>query len=160
MSRETPVSSLWRRIVDGWRSVHAGNSSGTSSEAIAAFECKYHVVLPTDVREYFLTVDGMDENDMDGALNRFWPLGEVKPVEEELSDSKGVVYPDRFAYPDCFVFADHCLNCWDYAVRLTADPTQQATVYRVTASDKPGEQMAPSFREFMAKYANDPNSIV
>jgi hypothetical protein len=160
MTREEPASSLWRRIIDGWRSIHAGNASGASSEAIAAFERKYHVVLPADVREYFMTIDGMGENDMDKAMNRFWPLGEVKPVEEELSDSRGVVYPDRFAYPDCFVFADHCMNCWDYAVKLTTDPTQQAPVYRVTASDEPGEQMAASFREFMVRYSDDPDSIV
>jgi hypothetical protein len=154
MTREERASSWWRRIVDSWRSADPWSGSGASSEAIAAFECKYHVVLPADVREYFMTNDGMGENDTDKALNRFWPLGEVKPVEDEFSDSRGVVYPGRF------VFADHCLNCWYYAVKLTTDPTQFAPVYRVTASDEPGEQMAASFREFMVRYSNDPDSIV
>jgi hypothetical protein len=86
---------------------------------------------------------------------------EVKPVHEELADTEwGFSYPDRFAYPDCFAFADHCINCWDYAVKLTRDPLQPAPVFRVTASDPPGEMLAASFRDFMASYADNPDSIL
>lgn len=87
-------------------------------------------------------------------------MSKVKPVEDELSDTTGVIYPDLFSYLQCFVFADYLMNCWDYAVKLTSDPNQPAPVFRVTASDTPGDQMAPSFREFMEQYLADPRSIL
>ena len=127
--------------------------------AIAQFEQRYEVVLPEDVRAYFVAEDGTGQ-DMDDECFRFWPLAEVRPVEDELDESGGVVYPDRFAYPNCFVFADHLMNSWLYAVRLTTDRTQLAPVFRVTASDQPGEQMAPTFRQFMSQYAERPGSIL
>jgi hypothetical protein len=161
MSHDPMTSpALWTRVVNRWRAEKLTVRPGADAEAIASFERKYQVALPQDLRDYFTTVDGMDGNETDDKVYRFWQLGEVKPVEEELSDARGVVYPDRFAYPGCFVFADYCMNCWDYAVKLTDDPGQSAPVYRVTASDVPGEQMAPSFREFMERYAADPKSII
>jgi hypothetical protein len=52
------------------------------------------------------------------------------------------------------------ISCWLYAIKLTRDPTQPAPVYRVTGSDPPGEQMAASFRDFMGRYADDPESVM
>jgi hypothetical protein len=131
---------------------------GATTNEIAAFEAKYRIILPSDVREYFTAADGTGD-DMDEGLYRFWPLSEVQPVHDVLVSDR-FTYPDRFAYPDCFVFADHCINCWDYAVRLTKDAKQPAPVFRVTGADQPGEQMASSFREFMERYAENPDSII
>lgn len=127
---------------------------------VESFQLKYGVAVPADVLAYLLTVDGSSDGDMDEDLFRFWPLAEIVPVHEELDERGGVVYPDRFAYPDCFVFADYLVSSWLYAVKLTADPRQPAPVYRVTASQAPGEEMATSFREFMVSYARKPSSIV
>ncbi|HEY1398811.1 SMI1/KNR4 family protein [Roseateles sp.] len=127
---------------------------------VEAFQVKNGVALPADVLAYLMTVDGSSDGHMDVDLFRFWPLGEFVRVHEELDERGGVIYPDRFAYPDCFVFADYLVNSWLYAVKLTADSKQPAPVYRVTASDPPGEQMSASFKEFMANYAAKPSSIV
>ncbi len=153
------IVDLWNRIIERWRHSNIATLRSNSFETIAAFEMKHGVVLPADVRDYFATVDGTGD-DMDGELFRFWPLTEVKPVYEVLEDTERFSYPDRFAYPNCFVFADYCISCWDYAVKLTSDPTQPAPVFRVTGSDPPGEQMASSFREFMERYAADPNNVI
>ena len=93
---------------------------------------------------------------MDSDLYRFRPLGDVRPVATELSE----INPDRLAYPDCFVFADHCISCWMYAVKITRDPNQPAPVFRVTGDDEPGEQMAESFVAFMECSADNPLSII
>ena len=98
---------------------------------------------------------------MDDGMYRFWPLQEVKLVEDELADTEnGTVYGDRYAYPNCFVFADHCIWCWGYAVRITDDPNQPGPVFRVTGDKKPGEEMASSFFEFMSQYAERPDNII
>lgn len=150
----------WRRIIEYWDRSGIPIRPSTSMADISAFEAKYDVVLPTDFREYLQVVDGSSDWHMDDGLYRFWPLAEIKPVHEELDESKGVVYPDRFAYPDCFVFADHSINCWLYAIKLTKDSAQSAPVFRVMGDKSHGEQMAPSFLEFMNQYANDPDSIL
>ncbi len=131
--------------------------SGVTEKEIVSFEAKYGVVLPLDVRQYFMAANGTGDA-MDEVLCRFWPLMEVKPVHDVLELDR-FNCPDRFAYPDCFTFADHCIRSWDYAFRLTNDPTQPALVFRVTGGDQPGEQMSSSFRDFMNRYAEDPNSI-
>ena len=152
-------STPWNQIVDRWRSSNIAIRPGVSPDDIDAFQNKYGVVLPVDVRKYFMTSDGIGD-DMDDDNFRFWPLSEVKPVHEELADTEHGIYPDRFAYPNCFVFADYCIWCWAYAVKLTDDPTQPAPVFGVTASETPGQQIAPSFREFMVNYAADPYTVM
>ena len=153
------MDELWIRLIERWRSLGVPIRAGASSSAIVAFEQRYHVLLPDDVGDYFLTADGTDEMD-DDFLFRFWPLAEVKPVRDTWVGTRPNQYPDRFLYPDCFVFADHCISCWDYAVKLTIEPKQPAPVFRVTGNETPGEQMADSFREFMSMYALDPKNIL
>ena len=150
---------LWHRITDRWRKDEVPIRHGVVSQEIDAFQAKYGVFLFAPVRDYFMFVDGTGDQ-MEGGLYRFWPLSEVRPVDEVLDDTEHFSYPDRFAYPDCFVFADHCIECWDYAVKLTSNPLQPAPVFRVTASDPPGEMMAPSFHDFMSSYVDDPDSII
>ena len=152
------TDSLWTCVHDVWRRSNIMIRPGVACVEIAVFEAKYHVVLPTSVRDYFSAADGTGD-DMDEGLYRFWPLAEVQPVHDKLV-SERFSYPDRYAYPDCFAFADHCINCWDYAVRLTKDPEQPAPVFRVTGGDQTGELMASSFREFMTRYADNPDKII
>lgn len=142
--------TIWNRVHDVWRRSSISIRQGVTPNQIAAFEAKYSVVLPQDVREYFSAADGTGD-DMDEGLYRFWPLADVQPVQETS---------DRIANPDCFAFADHCINCWNYAVRLTKDAAHLAPVFRVTGCETPGEQMAASFREFMERYATNPDSIM
>ncbi len=152
------TDSLWTRVHDVWRRSKIAIRPGVSSMDIAAFEAKYGIVMPTDVRDYFCAADGTGD-DMDECLYRFWPLEEVQPVHDVLVSDR-FEYSDRYSYPDCFAFGDHCINCWVYALRLTGDPMQPAPVFRVTGGDPPGEQMAASFREFMIRYADNPDSIM
>jgi len=152
------TDSLWMQVHELWRRSKVAIRPGVSSTNIAAFESKYGVVIPADVRAYFIAADGTGD-DMDDGLYRFWPLTEVQPVHEVLVSDR-FEYSDRYSYPDCFVFGDHCINCWDYALRLTTDPLQPAPVFRVTGGNPPGEQMATSFREFMTRYVQNPDSIV
>jgi hypothetical protein len=103
------------------------------------------------MRAYFLTVDGMAD-ELDPGMNRFWPLGMIKPVEEELSDQ----HRDRFAYPGCFIFVDHCIWCLAWAVAMGKVPSAvSGPAYLVTGSAVPGRQVAASFTEFIEMYLGD-----
>lgn len=152
--------SLWQTIITYWRQQNIPIRTGGTHEEIVVFEQKYHVVLPVDLAEYFQNVDGTGIDESDEHLTSFLSLAQMRRVDEWLDDSHGVVYPDRFAYLDCFIFADHFMSSWLYAVKITRDPTNPCPVYRITASDVPGQMEAHSFREFMKKYAKDPLSIL
>ena len=154
------IPLLWRRIVSYWTKLNLPIRAGVTPEQIAEFEQKYQVVLPADLSEFLQTVDGTGQEESDEYLTSFLSLSEIVPVHEWLDDSRGVVHPDRFAYPDCFVFIDYCLSAWAYAVRITSDPADPGPVYRVMEGGSRGQLEARSFREFMIKYASDPQSII
>ena len=150
------MSPLGQRLVELWRGDGLTIRPPARPEDIRTFETRYGVVLSDDLRAYFLTVDGMEDR-LDPGLNRFWPLGMVKPVEEELSDQHG----DRFAYPGCFVFVDHCIWCFAWAVRLGKEPAAESgPVFRVTASEVHGQQIAPSFTAFVEMYLANQYSVL
>lgn len=152
------IAKPMSRIVDYWHRTIAEVPQGVSAETIAAFESKQRVILPADVREYFMTANGTGD-DMDVECLRFWPLDEVKPVHEELAGYGRVSHAERFSYPDCFVFADFLIHSWLLAVRVTSDPEQPAPVFQIMNNSPPGDLVADSFREFLERYAGDPWSI-
>ncbi len=145
-------------VFEIWRKAGVPFQPSAGLTAIESFQEKYSVILPIDVRDYLLAVNGTGQ-DTDDNITRFLPLHEIRPVHEELADDRGVEYPDRFSYPDCFVFVDICMSCWFYAVKLTADSTQAAPVFQVLGTDTSPRMMAPSFQEFMRAYAINPDDI-
>src|SRR5437773_2119607 len=56
-----------------------------TEEEIQAFESYHHVCVPFDLREYFLTLDGMDEKSVDG-LTRLWPFHEICLLVEQMGE--------------------------------------------------------------------------
>jgi hypothetical protein len=158
---------IWRRLIEFWQAYERSRvpdgeispnrviPSSPNADAILAFEVKYRVTLPVDLRGYFSVVE-VCGSDMGPYLFRFWPLQEFKPVQEVLTD----INPDRYAYPDCFAFADFLVGCCDYAVRISEGTEVSGPVFRVTGDLPAGEQMADSFVEFFEMYLADPTSIM
>jgi hypothetical protein len=148
------LADLVQQLIELWQRAGITVRPPASLEAIRAFESKYNVVVPDDMRAYFLAVDGM-QDELDPGMNRFWPLEMVKPVEEELSER----HKDRLAYPGCFVFVDHCIWCLAWAVRLSKE-SSSGPVVQVTASEIPGRQIAPSFTAFVEMYLGNQYSVL
>ncbi|RLT15177.1 MAG: SMI1/KNR4 family protein [Planctomycetota bacterium] len=156
------MNLIWNKIVTFWHQFGMEKiPPGATDECIEDFELRYQVKLPPDLRDYFKAANGTgglwDQN-----FNCFWSIEEVKPVHLELvpNSINQYHYPDQFSYPNCFVFADHCISCWLYAVRLTEDPLQMAPVYRVTGDTTPGEKLSESFLDFMQRYLENPDLIL
>ena len=150
------MSILWQRLLELWRDAGLIIRPPAPPEAILTFESKYGVVLPADMRAYFLTVDGM-EDELDPGFNRFWPLGMVKPAEKELSER----HEARLAYPGCFVFIDHMIWSHAWAVRLgECQATVSGPVYQVRPDEISKRQVAPSFTAFVEMYLADQFSIL
>ena len=53
---------------------------GVAEAELTSFEVKYNRVLPSDLRNYLITINGMSRGVNDEALIRFWMLQEIKLV--------------------------------------------------------------------------------
>ena len=141
------MDDLWNRLIELWREKGLTIQPGVDAAAIDRFESTHGVSLPDDLRNYFQSVNGSGE--MDDELFRFWPISEFQPVTIVSSAE----------CPDCFVFADYCIDCWHYAVEIFRDGGAGA-VFKVTGGDPPREKIAASFREFIELYLADAAQLV
>lgn len=129
-------------------------NAGASETELGAFERKYNVRLPEDLREYFATVNGFrglehwvtDEN-----LISFLSLDEVQPLNEYWS-------PDIAGGESYFVFADCSLSAHVYAIRLSGDSGRGNAV--VAVYDSKPVKVANSFAEFAAGYLDGSKAIL
>ena len=139
-----------------WLSQGLELNPGVSRQELTAFESMYQVSLPSDLRDYFLNVNGMAEGVTDNALIRFWSLNEVKPIPEEAPD---------YADPSCiqeaqsfFLFADYCIWSHAYAIRLSSN--YEASNPVIIIGIEPPIQMFHSFSELVSSYLSDPETLL
>jgi hypothetical protein len=142
------IADSTERIKQRWAgegvAIRPGNTSGT----LAAFEAKYGVVTPRAFRAYFEAVDGTGD-DSDGEVIRFWPLAEVMPINEDCQVESAEL-------GEWFLFADFMINSHIFAVRLTADPANEAPV---ASWDSELIPQARSFAVFLKRYLADRDSL-
>ena len=127
---------------------------GASEDGLAAFEAKYHVRLPSDLRDYFAAVNGFNGSETwmtDNEVITFLGLDEVKPLSEYWS-------PDVADADSYFVFADYSLSAHVYAIRLLNDSGHGNPVV-VVYDGKPVE-VAGSFSEFVGGYLENNNGVL
>jgi hypothetical protein len=148
--------SLAQRLAMKWRKGGLVIRAGATPRQLSEFEAKYGVVISDDLREYFATVDGMDDNELDFGDNHFWALSKLRRVEEELAEG----HAERFAYAGCFVFVDHLLWCCAWAVRIESYPSELSGPVFQLGSGEPRPPMAPNFRQFLELYLAKPINIL
>lgn len=139
-----------------WLSKGLEVNPGVSTEELTAFESRYQVLLPADLRDYVLAVNGMAEGVMDDALIRFWSLNEVKPMPEEAP-----AYADPAYIQDpksLFFFADYSIWCHAYAIRLSSN-SETANPVIVIGGEKP-TRMYDSFSELVSDYLTDADRLL
>lgn len=127
---------------------------GASEDALAAFEAKYNVHLPSDLRDYFAAVNGFDGSEgwvTDSELITFLGLDEVKSVSEYWS-------PEVADADSYFVFADYSLAAFVYAIRLVNDSGDGSSV--VVIYDCEPLKVASSFSEFAKDYLENNQAVL
>ncbi|ETX08871.1 SMI1/KNR4 family protein [Candidatus Entotheonella palauensis] len=144
-----------KQLKDHWEHQSIKITLGVKEEQIKNFESKYGMFLPTDVRNYFLCMNGMGTywpNDRDREGFSFWPLERVKAVGDELENLQTELLAPQEART-CFLFADYLDWSWAYAMRLSEsyrDPSPVILVGMETLI-----QVADSFTEFVGLYVMD-----
>jgi cell wall assembly regulator SMI1 len=126
---------------------------GASQIELCAFENKYSVCLPNDLKDYLTTVNGFDGSTnwmTDENLITFLPLEEVVPLSQNLSRE-----PEANSY---FIFADFCISAHVYSIQLTNDAKLNNPVF-IACDDNP-IQVANTFSKFVRGYLEDDQSVL
>lgn len=155
--------TLLTKLSAYWTQTNASIKPVSSDLEIEAFESLHRIRLPADLREYFATVGGMEENTFDENMFSFIPLNKVKSIPEELASFCGL--PDYTgiisSIPDpshWFVIVDFLISSAVFAIRLDRVSEHapviviyDGTNYRVVAS---------SFTNFLEAYLSNPLGIL
>jgi hypothetical protein len=146
---------LLDQLTEHWRSDGVKVPAGVDESMIRQFESSRSVKLPYDMRQYFLTVNGMGVmGECDEELFYFWPLHEVTSIADYLPN-RADKFADSAKY---FLFADHSINLPSYAIHLNQFDNHSNRVAVVYSDAKHlfVQDFFNSFADFLSKYLCDP----
>ncbi len=134
------LSKLFVALRAHWAANEVEAASPATPSNVAAFEQRYNVRLPSDLRQYFLTLNGGilgHEGSADNELISFWRLDQVEPLA-------------RVSERELFAFSDWSIDAHVYAIQLSADATAPTPIY----IDGCGQliPVASTFAEFVRGY--------
>jgi len=123
------LKQYWKSNADRWYRNGVKLRPPASEREISHFETKYGVILTEDMRAYFAQVDGFQPYTSEGELLfSFWQLSRVRPIPEEYPDPATRASDRHWPVPDSdsyFCFADYLIESEVFAIRLSADPTEE-----------------------------------
>jgi hypothetical protein len=142
------------QLVEYWRRTDAAPKPGLSDPQIRICEAAQHVVLPADIRHFYLTTNGTES---DSYLLRVWPLEEVAAASVVLADVReGTLVPEALgADSDFLVFADFMIQSHFFAAHVQAGAQESGQVVALCPPIQ-AWAVAPSFRAFWESYLEDP----
>jgi len=136
------------RLKRHWETNGVEINSGVSEADLITFQTQHAVVLPDDLRNYFLCVNGMAPDVMDDQLIRFWMLDEVRPLNECAPEFSHPEYIQRAE--SIFLFADYSIWAHAYGIRLESFPSESNEVF-IIGYDSP-VKISDSFSNFVDHY--------
>jgi hypothetical protein len=154
---ELVVDSIIEALRERWRTQGILHEHHATEEELTAFESRYNVVLPPNLRRYFATVNGtamgqygMDDPDLLG----FWHLDQVHTFAEENTASSDQDSGARHT----FAFADYSIWCFGFGIRLSSDRTAATPI--VCDVSSPPQKVADSFAEFISRYLQGDEDVI
>ena len=138
------LTSFWKG-----RGVAAASKQATVAE-IEAWERQYNVILPSDLRDYVLRVNGIlrgETLEFDHEGISFLPLSAMCP-EDTLTESE----PRRH---DSYIFADFLVKCHWWCAALDDLPHEKTRIFIGGGLPTQNRLVANSLAEFFELYMND-----
>ena len=131
--------------------------SGTHESTLRTFETRNGVLLPPDLREYFLNINGTNGG-YDHRLFEWNGIDRFLPVEKYFEGYSGVPNYQPLSESltnahEHFVFANHEFHLFSYGITLSATLDLPNQVY-IFCGEK-FQVIASSFTEFVDLYLND-----
>jgi cell wall assembly regulator SMI1 len=137
------LTNFWRR-----KNVDVATDKATVSQ-IAEWERRYSVVLPADLRDYVLRVNGIlggEHLEFDHEGLSFLPLSAMC-TEGEWTESEST--------PGRFVFADFLIRSYWWCAELDDTPKQYTQIVLSAGAHGKTRLIANSLSEFFDIYMND-----
>ena len=144
---------LFAKLAAAWAAEGHEHARPATDDDIAAFESRYAVRLPSDLRTYFATVNGGalgHDGSMDHEMISFWRLDQVRS-QLELNEGKG-------GRDDLFGFAEWSIDCHTYEIQLHGDPGLETPIVIDYGSEL--QKVAGSFSEFIAAYLRCDDAVL
>jgi hypothetical protein len=158
MSSSRSYTETINTLRERWKDQGILNEQPATEAEIEAFEAHHNVVLPPDLRFYFLTVNGtrdgrisLDDEHMIG----FWHLDQVVTFAEENAGG-GMGNPDALR---TFAIADQLIWSFGFGVQFSSD----AAATTLIVSDGGTNHIYPvtaSFTEFIEGYLRNDLRII
>ena len=148
LAESMEFTSVGESLKRHWSSHDVEINAGVSEAELKAFEQKYGVVLPDDLRDYFRCVNGMPPDVVDDGMMRFWMLEEIEPLPQgapQYSDGTYVQNPETL-----FLFADYSIWAHAYAIRLGKRALESNEVV-IIGYESP-KSVSESFSRFVDTY--------
>ena len=136
------------QLKEKWVSEKLKLNTGVTDIALQLFEENYKVKIPVDLRKFYLLANGMEMNETDADLIRFWSIEELKPISEAASAYFDHDYLQ--SVETYFLFADYSIWSHTYAISLTSSLSSENTICVIGANQP--IFLANSFSEFINKY--------
>lgn len=139
------------RLKDYWDSQGLVSVPGLEESDISAFESRYDVYLPVDMREYFSTLNGIENiGSYDNDMFSIWPLDLIRPLLQEFPGST------TEEHHDFFLFADQLIWAPAFAIKMSREQSTSNEVINVWDRGIVGRRVGHSFEEFVDTYIRDP----
>jgi hypothetical protein len=141
-------ASLHTELAEHWL-FHAAHPSYPANEnEISAFEQRYEVCFPTDLREYVRTLNGMVNEPDDGEF-RFVPLIQMCPETDlSVTGSAGKL-----------LFVDYLQLCYWYCIELDRQKKETTRVFLGGTLDE-NRVVANSLTDFFRAYIENRTSLM
>ena len=121
---------------------------GATVSDVNAFEQKYAVKIPNDMRTYFLELNG-NGGGMTGLMYAFSSLSELRKASDW---GEGEI-----TSPTCFVFADFAIDCWAYAIEMGSSDDGLNRIHLL--GGRQAQVVAKSFTDFVSIYLTAPEKL-
>lgn len=153
------LTEILDKTLDKWRSEDVSFRPGATHEKITYFEKLHGVIMPADLRTYFMVADGMGAADHwaeDHDMLSFLRLPD--PKDAELPNDSinyvaplSVVWPSKPRLPnDLFVIVDWSFHAFVICARMSVNPAVISEIYFFDG-DTP-LLLTSSFTEFLELY--------
>ncbi len=157
------MSQVIDELKSYWMSTRVKFRPPASLDAVGDFESRYSVIMPQELRDYFLTFDGLEDEEWDNDMISFWPLHRIGNIPEVLGRHGG--FPDYRAIvqnlpnsESYFVFADYLCFSHVYAFQLATESSEKSPVMWIGSGVSFGK-LADSFSDFLKKYLLSPGDL-
>lgn len=156
------MSAIATRVSAYYEALGAGPRRGVAPSELAAFEDSCGVALPRPVRDFYLTLDGLDGEVPEFGFHtlQLWPLAELARVSGRVADFRGIpdygpivrTLPDSNQY---LAFGDGAI--WSHVLAFRLSLHGGPVLWICGASYA---EVAPSFEDFWERYLASPDAVL